>query len=286
MGGEKAAKFLSETQHRGAVIESATSVYVEGVWGAHIMSLTLCFETVPTPHGPGKIGLGTGAALTVTLNKYPGAVVGSQVLCAGAPALANTVASGAETVRYGVTSTLGGYAVVVQADGSLRIGNIVISGTDDYQAKVLGDLATGLSNETGRALFDGLQGAQYPTEIHMASDPFTAKCGFDERDPNISNGVGAQADVEYNPDGYDRSPTSTDPPDAALYHELGHANHVQSGTYTPGPDDTYEKSENEEYNTMWGQDGGPSENAYRQSRGFPPRLSHEGFGPTPPNTEY
>lgn len=274
MSGEKAAKFFSSTKHLGVVMETEATVYVEGVRGAHLTSPTACLETVPAVHGAGTIRLGTGAALTVTLNKYPGAVVGSEVRCSGVPALTNAVSTGAETVKYGVTSSLGGQPVVEQEDGSLRVGNIVIEGTGDYQAKVLGDLATGLSNDTGRAWFDSIQGAPNPVIIHKGDNPLSAECGFDEKDPNISNGVGTTADISYNPDRYDRSPGSTDPPDAELYHELGHADHVTHGQYTPGPGDT---SDNEEYKTMWGQDGGPSENAYRAARGFPARHSHEGF---------
>jgi hypothetical protein len=204
------------------------------------------------------------------------------VVCAGAPAESNAVSTGAETVKYGVTSTLGGYPVVEMEDGNLRVGNIVIEGTPEYQAKVLGDLATGLSNGTGRAWFQGVQDTDHHVFIHEGNDPLSAHCGFDGNDPDISNGKGTDADIEYNPDAYDRSPSSTDPPDAGLYHELGHAGHVMHGQYTPGPGDT---SENEEYNTMWGQGGGPSENAYRKARGFPLRKSHEGFV-TPDDREW
>jgi hypothetical protein len=274
MGEKEAAKLLSVTAHQGFVVGGAENVFVEMLPGAHLTSPTGCPMTTPAPHGTGKIRFGTGAALTVTLHKFPGAVIGSEVRCDGAPAESNSVTTGAGTVKYGVTSTLGGYPVVEMEDGNVRVGNIVIEGTPEYIAKVLGDLATGLSNETGRAWFQGVQDTDHHVFIHMGDDPTSAKCGFDERDPDISNGRGTDADIEYNPDAYDRSPESTDPPDAGLYHELGHADHVMHGKYTPGPGNT---QDNEEYNTMWGQGGGPSENAYRKARGFPQRKSHEGF---------
>lgn len=277
MGEEKAAKLMSVTKHVGLVVGGADKVHVEGVPGARLASPTTCIVVAPVVHGPGKIHLGAGAALTVTLQKYPGAVLGSEVRCSGAPAEANAVATdAADTVKYGVTSTLGGQAVVEQPDGSIRIGKIVILADDgpDYVAKVLGDIATGLSNETGRTWFNGLQDQPYDVPIYKSKDPLSAHTAFDGKDPNISNGVGAPAAVEYDPDAYDRSPESTDPPDAALYHEFGHANNVTHGRYTPGPGDS---DDNEENNVMFGIGNEPSENDYRSHRGVSRRISHAGM---------
>lgn len=271
MSEEPAAKLVDSTAHGGQVIGGSASVFVETLPAAHLTSPTICPQTTPVVHASGKVSLGSGAALTVSITKYPGAVVGSGVRCDGASWIPNAVTTGAGTVKYGVTTTLGGQPVVEQADGSITVGKIVIIGTPDYVAKVLGDLATGLSNETGRAWFEGAQDQPRPIVIYKGPlSSLSAQIDRDRDDPRIADGVGVETNIEYDPDAYDRSPGSTDPPDAALYHELGHVNNTTRGKYTPGND-----GEDEEAAIIFGSGGGPSENQYRKHRGFPERKRHD-----------
>jgi type VI secretion system secreted protein VgrG len=217
-----------------------------------------------------------------------------------------TITTGAALVVIGGASFP--LPVVKQADGSLKIGDhlIVKQGEGrypDFQNRVMRDLGIMASTPAGLQRLNNIQnnpGGHNVTireyskaeaakfgennSVNTALDGTNSKPSYDGAG-NMVPGRGSSSEIGYNPDiklGPDGRPS--EPGDALLFHELGHADHAaygigRAGEATTGSLAGYENRE--EWQTIDGgvnKPGGtqvagvppsPSENEYLGQRGYP-----------------
>jgi uncharacterized Zn-binding protein involved in type VI secretion len=196
--------------------------------------------------------------------------------------------------------------IYVDEDGLLRVGkNIVVIGSESFQASVLEALREIASHPSGIRVLNTIEKHGKLVSIHESEDwdcyarpsdweasrragtPLTTPEGKPVTDwagaPLVGTGAGSSARVDWNPDYLlrnSRDPNNPMPTDAVLFHELNHASHQTGGTEDSTPTtDGYDNRE--ERATIDGDF--PSEKTYLRERGYPwHRVNHnQKFEPFP-----
>jgi type VI secretion system secreted protein VgrG len=226
-----------------------------------------------------------------------------------------TITTGAALVLVGGASFP--YEVVKLPDGSLKIGDhlIVKPGTTDpnFQNKVVRDLGIMSSTPSGLERLDNIQKnpGGHDVTIREYSAAEAAKWGENNSlayskggDPMLSYdskgnpvpGKGGPTEIAYNPQ-IQLGPSGTsEPADAVLFHEMGHAEHnaygVNRANETMGGGwgnreewQTIEGGVNRPGNTndIPGVPRSPSENGYLGDRNYPYRRTDHGSGYSNPD---
>jgi len=209
----------------------------------------------PPPVGPGTphaTGFATMGAMTVMIGGMP-AVRIFDIITEPASLVplppTNVIMSGEFTVLIdGPTAVM----VVDPATGECTCNfgdNIVIKGTPEFVALALRDLGTLNAIPSGQKLLASINNSGHTVTITQCGAHKDGAFDGAWNDPNLTNGKGTDAFVEYNPKKtpmYDGTQAWQNPPTAVtLGHELCHASHITNGqlpgdpTAGPGvPNDT------------------------------------------------
>ena len=218
----------------------------------------------PTAHG-GSIVIGLPTVLI-------GEAGGGGGVAAGPPK-----APGPDTSAGTKIGEIGGMPVVRMPDGTVRVGNhLSISGTPQFQAQVLSDLAM-IANTPSSDPSRQPAGLDTLSSINNgANDVSISKTnGGNATNPsNMANaqnpGVGTPSSISYNsaPRPTAANPAVNRPGDVALHHELTHADSASQGNVNLGPS-TNPNNPHAEEDQAIGRD-----NQYRDDRGIPRRADH------------
>lgn len=298
MPSNPAARGTDITAHSGMLLAGSPTVKVNERDAIRLSDPHMCPQTAPQPHVGGLVRFGTGAGLTVLINRKPATAVGGETQCpVGMP---NVVITASPNVFYDITDTLAGLKVWQDAAGNIHIGdhitiknvrdrNIHANGTtipisdDDYAAHVLADVAKiANADPVGAQRLQSLDASGKNVTItpntlnnknarSIPLNPAAADAG-----PGTP-GPGSDVNIEYTPEEFPPDPraestTTGAEGDVILFHEMNHADHQTHGrqaslTNDPALGDYHNQ---EEFNSIE-----PDENTYRRARGFPERHHHK-----------
>ena len=207
--------------------------------------------------------------------------------------------------------------VVKLPDGTLQVGkNITVRPNTgrypDFQNKVMRDLGVMSSTPAGAQRLANIENnpgghnvnireytaaeeAQYGANNSLAYRQSPNGLMGKDADGNPVPGSGSSTDLAYNPNIVLGPPGTPAPPDATLFHEMGHADHNANGVNRVGDPMGGGWDNGEEWQTIQGgvnQPGGtvapgtpvsPSENDYLGQRNFPYRRTDHGSGYSNPD---
>jgi len=224
--------------------QAAPNVLIEGLPAATVADYVTCSgaatggpvhqPAVPTPD---PIILGSP---TVLIGSRPAArwTPSGDISACGAP-LGDAKLSPLRTVMIG-----GGtfpFSVTILPDGLIQVGDrMLIQGTPAFQAQALADLIALAGMRSGRALLDSIESSNHTVTItDCAAGDDSASDGPNWADPNLTDGTGTDAFVQYNtrrtPMYNNGSDWDNPPTVVTLGHELSHASHITNGNLPGDP---------------------------------------------------
>jgi uncharacterized Zn-binding protein involved in type VI secretion len=143
------------------------------------------------------------------------------------------------TMKQGFFGRIGEFLRCVFSSDFKVSPNITISGSLSFRLQALADLRKLYSTNSGRALLNSIETSGHSLTITEATPGKDSAWDGNWTDPNLYNGTGTNAFVQYNPN---QSPmynngSAWDNPDPAvtLGHELCHASHISNGNLAGDP---------------------------------------------------
>jgi uncharacterized Zn-binding protein involved in type VI secretion len=152
------------------------------------------------------------------------------------------ITTGFPTVLIGEAASAGGtsFSIGMNSDGTVSFGNsITVSGSLEFQSHALGDLMTLASLPSGVELLNSIESSGHNVTVTECGTGNDGASDGPWSSPDLYNGNGMDANVEYNPNQtpmYGNGSDWDNPPTAVtLGHELTHASHITNGNLPGDP---------------------------------------------------
>jgi uncharacterized Zn-binding protein involved in type VI secretion len=303
-----AAYLTTVTAHGGTVSSGYPRVLIGGKPASRCGDMHVCpMLNVLVPHVGGNVGAGS---VNVWTGNLPQSRLTDLCFCPGPP---NMVLFGHPFTLVGqegadgpdAAAMMAAYLAAVSAAASGekppypravldKDGNpiteyskgVTVKGDSEYQAKVTSYLDTIASTPEGKSKLDRI--ADSGKNVTIVPSPDGKNRTVDSSDinsysyPTGKPGKGTDSTIQFNPDGTTTHDGSQDwmnrPPDVGLFHELGHAANDAEGVTDQNATDINGQTTSGADAQVIGlgkyANDPNTENAYRKSRGLPPRT-HE-----------
>lgn len=200
----------------------------------------------PPPAGPGTphlTGFATMGSATVIIGQMPAVRMGDQITEPGAVIPLpppNPILSGEFTVLIGGPTAVMTFNKALGAWTCNFGPNITMQGTPDFVAFALRDLGTLNAIPSGQRLLASINSSgNRVTIIQSPPGGDSASDGPNWSNPNLTNGTGMDATIQYNPNQTpmygNGQPWDNPPTSVTLGHEMTHASHITNGNLPGDP---------------------------------------------------